>query len=162
MLPLFLLLLNHHHMIGVFNAIIDCFKHPMQLNHGLLHAIHMKVYYERLIAHRERLENHVSSQFILEFTTKLVQSLKIICHLYHMRTDLATLYQFTHKQGFRDIILLNPCLVLKHSTQPLNYSVNIHMLILFLQIRSHYGKHETAHVERIITSLLISYAIYST
>jgi hypothetical protein len=34
MLPLFLLLLNHHHMIGVLvNAILGCFKHPMQLSH---------------------------------------------------------------------------------------------------------------------------------
>jgi hypothetical protein len=72
MISLFLLLLNHHHMIGIFlNAILGCFKHSMQLNHGLLHVIHMKVHNEWLIAHQERLENHVSSQVILEFTTNL-------------------------------------------------------------------------------------------
>jgi hypothetical protein len=87
-LHLFLLLLNHLHMIENFlNAILGCFKHPMHLSHNFLHAIHIKVYNERLIAHRERLENHVSSQVILEFTTKLVQSLKITHHLNHMRTD---------------------------------------------------------------------------
>jgi hypothetical protein len=38
-LPLFLLLLNHHHMIGVLlNAILDYFEHPIQLSHNLLHA----------------------------------------------------------------------------------------------------------------------------
>jgi hypothetical protein len=72
-LSLFLLLLNHHHMIGVLlNAILECFKHSMQLGHGLLHVIHMKVHNEWLIAHRERLENNVSSQVILELATKIV------------------------------------------------------------------------------------------
>jgi hypothetical protein len=47
MFPVFLLLLNHHNMIGVlFNAILSYFNHPMKLSHGLLHAIHMKVYNE--------------------------------------------------------------------------------------------------------------------
>jgi hypothetical protein len=47
MIPLFLLLLNHHHIIGVLlNAILGCFEHPMQLSHGLLHYIHMKVHNE--------------------------------------------------------------------------------------------------------------------
>jgi hypothetical protein len=46
-LSLFLLLLNHHHMIGVLlNAIPVCFEHPMQLSHILLHVIHMKVHNE--------------------------------------------------------------------------------------------------------------------
>jgi hypothetical protein len=53
-------------MIGCFlNAILSCFKYPMQLNHDLLDTIHMKVHNEQLIACRERLENHVSSQVIL-------------------------------------------------------------------------------------------------
>jgi hypothetical protein len=47
MLPPFLLLLNHHHMIGVLlNTILSCFEHHMQLNHSLLHAIHMKLHNE--------------------------------------------------------------------------------------------------------------------
>jgi hypothetical protein len=47
MLPLFLFLLNHHHMIVVLlNAIISCLKHPMQLSHDFLYAIHMKVHNE--------------------------------------------------------------------------------------------------------------------
>jgi hypothetical protein len=46
-LPLFLLLLNHHHMIeGFLNAILGCFKHLMHLSHGLHHTIHMKVHNE--------------------------------------------------------------------------------------------------------------------
>jgi hypothetical protein len=46
-LPLFLLLLNYHHMIEVFlNAILSFFGHPMQLSHDLLHVIHMKVHNE--------------------------------------------------------------------------------------------------------------------
>jgi hypothetical protein len=54
MIPLFILLLNHHHMIGVLlNAILSYFEHPMQLSHSLLHAIRMKVHNERLIAHWE-------------------------------------------------------------------------------------------------------------
>jgi hypothetical protein len=36
------------------------------------------------------------------------------------------------------------------------------MLILFLQIKGHCGKYETAYVEHIIASLLISSAICST
>jgi hypothetical protein len=76
------MLLNHHYMIGVLlHAILGCFKHPMQLSHDLLHAIHMKVHNERLIAHRERLENHVSSQVILEILTRLVQGLNVTHHL---------------------------------------------------------------------------------
>jgi hypothetical protein len=63
---------------------------------------------------------------------------------------------------FWDIIPLSPCSVLKHSTQPLNHSVSIHMLILFLQIMRYSSKHETAHVERIIASLLICSMICST
>jgi hypothetical protein len=91
-LPFFLLLLNHHHMIGVFlNIILDCFTHPMQLSHNFLHAIHMKVHNERLIARQERLENPVSSQVILELTAKFVQGLNVTHHLDHMRTDRATL-----------------------------------------------------------------------
>jgi hypothetical protein len=97
-LPLFLLLLNHHHMIGVFlNAILVYFKHPMQLGHGLLYVIHMKVHNERLIARLERLENQVSSQVILELATKLVECLNVTHHLDQMRTDQTTLYQLTHK-----------------------------------------------------------------
>jgi hypothetical protein len=99
-LPLFLLLLNHHHMIGFFlNAVLACFKRPMQLNHGLLHAIHMNVHNEWLIAHRERLENHVRSLVILELATKLVQGLNVTNHLDYMRTDQATLWHLTRKQG---------------------------------------------------------------
>jgi hypothetical protein len=88
-------------MIGVLlNAIFDCFKHSMQLSYGLLHAIPMKLHNERPIAHRERLENHVSSQVILDLSTKLVQRLNVTHHLDHMRTDQATLCQLTRKQGF--------------------------------------------------------------
>jgi hypothetical protein len=64
----------------------------MQLSHGLLHDIHMKVHNERLIAHRERLENHISSQVIVDLTTKLGQGLNITHHLDHMRTDQAIGY----------------------------------------------------------------------
>jgi hypothetical protein len=88
-------------MIGVLlNAILDCFKHPLQLSHDLLHDIHMKVYNERLIARRERLENHVSSQVTIELATKLVQCLNVTDYLDHMRTDRTTLCQLTCKQGF--------------------------------------------------------------
>jgi hypothetical protein len=73
-----------------------------------------------------------------------------------------TLYQLTRKQGFWDIIPLNPCLVLEHPTQPLNHNISIHMLILFLQIMGHCGEYETAYIERIITMLLMSSAICST
>jgi hypothetical protein len=55
-----------------------------------------------------------------------------------------------------------PYLVLKHPTQPLNQSISIYMLILFLYIRGHCGKHETTYIERIITSLLFSSVIYNT
>jgi hypothetical protein len=75
-------------MIGILlNAILSCFKHPMLLNHSLLHAIHMKVHNERLIAHREQLENHVSSQLIHDLATKLGQGLNVNHHLDHMMTD---------------------------------------------------------------------------
>jgi hypothetical protein len=37
------------HDWSFLNAIIGCFKHPMQHSHDLLHAIHMKVYNEWLI-----------------------------------------------------------------------------------------------------------------
>jgi hypothetical protein len=84
-------------MTGVlFNAILSCFKHPMQLSHGLLHVIHMKVHNEWLIAHREQLKNHV----IIELATKLVQGLNIIYHLDHMMIDQTTLCQLTRKHGF--------------------------------------------------------------
>jgi hypothetical protein len=100
-LSLFLLLLNHRHMIGVLlNAILSCFQHPMQLSHDLLYAIHMKVHNELLITHWERLENHVSSQVILDLSTKLGQGLNVIHHLDHMRTDRATLCQLTRKLDF--------------------------------------------------------------
>jgi hypothetical protein len=43
--PLFLLFLNHHHMIGVLlNDMLSYFKHPLQLSHDLLHAIHTEVH----------------------------------------------------------------------------------------------------------------------
>jgi hypothetical protein len=100
-LPLYLFLLNHHQMIVVLlNAILGCFKHSMQLSHGLLYAIHMKVHNELLIAHREQLENHVSSQVILELATKLSQGLNVTHHLDHMRIDRPTLCQLICKQDF--------------------------------------------------------------
>jgi hypothetical protein len=46
--------------------------------------------------------------------------------------------------------------------QPLNHSVSIHVLILFMQIMRYYGKHETAYVECIITALLMSSVICSS
>jgi hypothetical protein len=90
-LPLFLLLLNHHHMIGVFlNAILSYFKCVMSLSHDLLRVIHMKIHNEQLITCWERLENHVTSQVILELETKFVQGLNVTHHLDCMRTDRAT------------------------------------------------------------------------
>jgi hypothetical protein len=87
-LPIFLLLLNHHHMVGVLlNAILSYFEHSMQLSHGLLYAIHMKVHNEWLIARWERLENHISSQVNLDIATKLGQGLNVTHHLDHMKTD---------------------------------------------------------------------------
>jgi hypothetical protein len=62
----------------------SCFKHPMQLSHDLLYAIHMKVHNERLIAHRVRLENHVSGQVILDLATKHGQGLNVTHHLDHI------------------------------------------------------------------------------
>jgi hypothetical protein len=46
--------------------------------------------------------------------------------------------------------------------QSLNHSVRIHMLIMFLHISGYCGKHETAYIECIITSLLMSSIICST
>jgi hypothetical protein len=60
-------------------------------------SIHMKVHDEWLIARRERLKNHVSSQVILDLATKLVQGLNVTHYLDHMRTNRATLCQLTHK-----------------------------------------------------------------
>jgi hypothetical protein len=45
------------------------------------------------------------------------------------------------------------------SNIPRSPYVSIHMLILFLQIRGHCGKHETVYVEHIIAMLLMSSAI---
>jgi hypothetical protein len=83
----------------VLSHILSCFKNPMQLRHGFLHTIHMKVHNEWLITHWERLENQVSSQVIVELTTKLVEGLNVTHHLDYMRTDRATLCQHTRKQG---------------------------------------------------------------
>jgi hypothetical protein len=41
-----------------------------------------------------------SSQVILDLATKLGQGLNVTHHLDYMRTDRATLYQLTCKQGF--------------------------------------------------------------
>jgi hypothetical protein len=60
----------------------------------------MKVHNKLLIAHQERLGNHVNSQVIIELRTKLVQSLNVTHHLDHMRIDQVTLYQLTRKLGF--------------------------------------------------------------
>jgi hypothetical protein len=152
-------------MIDIFlNAILSCFKHHMQLSYDLLYAIHMKVHNEQLIPRLERLENHVSSQVILELATKLVQSHKITHHLDQIRTDLATLYTSLHVNMAFDILYISALAWFSdiYPTQPLNYSVSIHMLILFLQIMRHCGKHETAYVECIIASHLISSMICST
>jgi hypothetical protein len=46
--------------------------------------------------------------------------------------------------------------------QPLNHSVSIQMLILFLQIRGHCCKHGTTYIECIIASLLMSSTICTT
>jgi hypothetical protein len=51
MLPLLILLLNHHHMSGVFlNAFLSCLKHLMHFSQHFLHAIHMEVHNEWLVA----------------------------------------------------------------------------------------------------------------
>jgi hypothetical protein len=59
----------------------------------------MKVHNELLIAHRERLENHVSSQVILDLATKLGQGLNVTHHLDQMMNYQATLYQQGGPQG---------------------------------------------------------------
>jgi hypothetical protein len=56
--------------------------------------------FQSLGVHWEQLENHVCSQVIHEVRTNLVQTLNVIHHLYHMRTDWAAFCQLTHKQGF--------------------------------------------------------------
>jgi hypothetical protein len=54
------ILVNHDHMIRIlFNALLSCLKHPMQLSHSLLHAIHVKVPNEWFISWRERMKDHI-------------------------------------------------------------------------------------------------------
>jgi hypothetical protein len=101
-LPLFLLLkASHathsdsrlHHMIRIFlNAILSCFKHPMQLSHDLLHVIHWDVHNELQIACWEQLENQISSQVIHSLATMFVQGLNVTHHLDHMRTGQVALF----------------------------------------------------------------------
>jgi hypothetical protein len=94
-------------MIGVFlNAILTCFKHPMQLSYGLLHTIHMKVYNERIIARWGRLENHVNNQVILEFTTKFVQSLIILTYT---QTRFLRYYISQHLLGSQTFYVAPEC-----------------------------------------------------
>jgi hypothetical protein len=60
----------------------------------------MKVHNERLIAHQKQLENHMSSQVVLDLATKLGEGLNLTHHLDHMSFDRATPFQLTSKQGF--------------------------------------------------------------
>ena len=90
----------------------------MQLTQCFIQAIHLKVHNKRLIARRERLEDNISSQVLVKFRTKSVQSLNLTIHFDHMRTDWATFWQLARKQGLCDIEPLSPGLVLKYPTQP--------------------------------------------
>jgi hypothetical protein len=79
--------MNHYHMIRViFNALLDYLKHPMQLNYGLLHAIHVKIQNKRSISYRKRLEDHIHSNLIKKSETKRIKALNVTNHLDYMWT----------------------------------------------------------------------------
>ena len=75
-------------MIGIlFNAFLCYFQHAMQLTQCFLHAVHMKVHNELLVARRERLENNIYSQISIEGRTQSLQALYVTNHFDHMRNN---------------------------------------------------------------------------
>jgi predicted transposase YbfD/YdcC len=58
----------------------------IQLNQGLLHAIHVKFQIKRLIAWWETLDVYIHSQLIKNSKTKRIKALNITHHLDYIRT----------------------------------------------------------------------------
>lgn len=69
-------------------AFLRCLKHPIELKQSLLHVIHVKVSNERVIAGRERLEDHIHNQIIMKSEIKCVKALNVMHYLDYIRTKL--------------------------------------------------------------------------